>query len=183
MPVGMEKPWQPCNCGWGKVPAGGGILNGDIVHRDTQPCYGMAEQAVEIITIDNYNLKESNLLRHAETELKRLGMGDRENQILIDMMKVFVSYGHSGGSASWFIATFVRLAQFENLSPLTSNPDEWQIVDWADPNNRCWQSKRNAEAFSLDKGRTYYLLSEGATQMDPRPLHESEPKAQQQLGL
>ncbi len=61
------------------------------------------------------------------------------------------------------------MLQFKNLRPLTNNPDEWMDVG-----DNCWQSCRNPEAFSLNGGITYYLLSEGGTMDDPNPSHETK---------
>lgn len=67
-----------------------------------------------------------------------------------------------------------RLLRFENLAPLTDDPGEWNNVsDMA--GHEMWQSRRCAEAFSSDGGKTYWLLSEGAHAENRMPLHDSAP--------
>jgi hypothetical protein len=68
------------------------------------------------------------------------------------------------------------LLQFKPLSALTDDPDEWVHHEsdmW--PPDGVWQNKRHGEAFSHDGGKTYYLLSEGANDANPHPLHQSKP--------
>lgn len=123
---------------------------------------------------------DSNLLRHAQRELSKAGLYDPDSDydgMLADaverLIRVFQAQGHSGFSANLTIDLFSRLAQFQTLTPLTSNPDEWMQVDEGmmpkgDP--PVWQSRRRPDAFSNDGGRSYYLLDE-----EPRVLHTSEP--------
>lgn len=96
-----------------------------------------------------------SLSAHAKRELELIG---EEPDVIVGYLKVidaFVGMSHSGGSAMVAIPVINDLLQFKNLSPLTDNPDEWMDVD-----NGMWQNRRNAEAFSTDGGKTYYLLSE-----------------------
>jgi hypothetical protein len=117
----------------------------------------------------------SNLVEHAKRELALAGNDADFNQSIIKAVEAFASYGHSGGSASVAIPMLNDLLQFKNLTPLTDDPSEWNIVDDAmQPDGvRCWQSNRNSEAFSHDHGKTYYLLSEGSNSKHPEPLHET----------
>lgn len=113
----------------------------------------------------------SNLVDHAKRELALAGNDDAFNESIVKAVEAFSSYGHSGGSASEAIPMLHDLLQFKNLTPLTDDPDEWMDVD-----NEMWQSRRNAEAFSTDGGKTYYLLSEDGRQGHPYPVHESVKK-------
>jgi hypothetical protein len=113
--------------------------------------------------------RQSNLLDHAKRELSYLNNDEDFNDSIISSIREFTKYGHSGGSASVAIEMIHDLLRWKNLTPLTDNPDEWNKIS----NEDTWQSRRNPEAFSNDGGHTYYLLSEGATQMNPVPLHES----------
>jgi hypothetical protein len=120
--------------------------------------------------------RESNLVQHAERELKAIG----EEQEFIDgylkMLTVFADMGHSGGSASVFIPTLNALLNFKNLGPLTKDPDEWMDVGEMS-GFPFWQSKRCADAFSTDGGQTYYLLSDGSHDGNIVKTYESETKA------
>lgn len=111
----------------------------------------------------------SLLVEHARRELELLGEFEESPtyaQSLVDMCAVFSAHGHSGASASIAIEVLYRLLRFENLTPLSDDPEEWMqhAPDM-------WQCIRNSEAFSNDGGMNYYLLSEGASIANPSPLH------------
>lgn len=117
--------------------------------------------------------EDSNFVRHARRELELIG----EDQDVIDwylqVLTVFTSYGHSGGSASVAIPVLHELLQFHNLTPLTDDPSEWVEVGYD-----VWQNSRRGEAFSSDGGKTYWLLGErdAAGSIEVTPLHTSEEK-------
>lgn len=73
-----------------------------------------------------------------------------------ELLEVFSKAGHSGMSASLTLAIFNKLANWENLSPLTNNPNEWTKIGNLDDD---WQSKRNPSCFSKDL-KTYYNINE-----------------------
>lgn len=102
--------------------------------------------------------EDSNLVKHARRELELAGNDEDFNMSIINAVRAFTSYGHSGGSASVAIPMLNELLQFKNLTPLTDDPKEWMKISEDDG----WQSRRNAEAFSMDEGKTYYLLSDGS---------------------
>lgn len=110
----------------------------------------------------------SNLVEHAKRELALMDNDDKFNESIIKAVEAFASYGHSGGSASAGIAILYDLLQFKNLMPLTNDRAEWMCVD---REGNIWQSTRNSEAFSNNRGKTYYLLSEGANFENPHPQH------------
>ena len=109
----------------------------------------------------------SNLVEHAKRELALLGEEQETVDGLIKVIQAFADMGHSGGSASVAIPMINDLLQFKNLRPLTDDPNEWQSVYMGEES--CWQSNRNAEAFSHDHGKTYYLLSEGGNNRNRHP--------------
>lgn len=111
----------------------------------------------------------SNLVDHADRELHFRGDSKEDKEGLLRVIQAFADMGHSGGSAGVAIPTINRLLQFENLTPLTNHPTEWNRVG-----NEMWQSSRNPEAFSTDEGETYYLLSEGGCESNPWPKHKTE---------
>lgn len=129
----------------------------------------------EIDYANNPNINyDSNLVQHARRELEMLGEDSYTINGYLEMITVFAKMGHSGGSASVFIPTLNQLLQFKNLMPLTNDPDEWMQVGSAVTGTfDIWQNRRNAEAFSHNGGQSYYLLSEGGNDKNPRPLHAS----------
>jgi hypothetical protein len=117
----------------------------------------------------------SDLRKHAKFELERAGffLTDEEAQAkgkdgvyngmigpaIMKMIEVFAEEGHSGMSGSIVLSIFAKLVRFGNLTPLTSDPKEWEEFTLAgepgkDPVHR-WQSRRNPACFSSDGGKTY----------------------------
>lgn len=106
---------------------------------------------------------DSNLVRHAERELRLAGMYDEDADYgpgaiadhVLDIVRTFAAGEHSGGSAALTVAIVERLLRFQTLSPLTDDPDEWMEVG-----SGMWQSTRRPDAFSTDGGQTWYCLDE-----------------------
>ena len=123
------------------------------------------------------SVSDSNLVNHARHELELIGEDPETIEGLVKVVQAFADMGHSGGSASVAIPMLTRLLNFENLSGLTDNPDEWYYhgPELWDGEKGVWQNKRRGEAFSNDGGKTYYLLSEGGNAKNPQPLHNSNP--------
>jgi hypothetical protein len=119
--------------------------------------------------------EQSNLVDHARRELEIIGEEPETIEGYLKVIQAFADMDHSGGSASIAIPVINELLQFNNLGPLTDNPDEWMAISEEMGFDNAWQSRRRSDAFSHDGGKTYYLLSEGAHQNNPSPLHESKP--------
>lgn len=103
-----------------------------------------------------------NIVDHAQAELERISEEPRTIEGYLDMIRIFSRMGHSGGSASVFIPVLNALLRYENLSPLTDDPEEWVHHDetvWGERGG-IWQNTRNSKAFSKDGGKTYYLVDE-----------------------
>lgn len=124
----------------------------------------------------------SNLVAHAERELKAAGLFDEDSdyagmigRAVLDLVKKFSEQGHSGASAAYVIHLFSEVASYKPLTPLTDDPEEWfyHEPETMGTETGFWQNKRNGEAFSSDGGKTYYLLSEGGHANNQQPLHES----------
>lgn len=125
---------------------------------------------------------KSNLYLHAKKELELLGMYDKneENEdgmqpVLADnireMIDVWGKIGHSGGSAMWTRDILHRLLNWESLTPLTDDPDEWVDISDMQSGKPGWQNKRHSVCFSEDGGKTYYNIDE-----KKRKIHKSMPK-------
>jgi hypothetical protein len=115
-----------------------------------------------------------SLVEHATRELELCGQTAEDPGYaasLVASIAAFASYGHSGGSAMCAIQQLTTLLNFGNLSPLTSDPDEW--TDRTEMSGQpWWQSVRDSRAMSHDRGETYWLVGE-----EPRQTHQSAPKA------
>ncbi len=129
---------------------------------------GIRDAADSVIAVFNpLHEEESNLVKHARAELELIGEDPEFAKSLIEAVRAFSSFGHSGGSQQVGVSMLMELLNFKNLGPLTDNPDEWMRHEenvWPEPGG-VWQNKRNGEAFSKDGGKTYTLLSE--KQKDP----------------
>jgi hypothetical protein len=105
----------------------------------------------------------SNLVEHAERELKLINEDPEVCKMYIKMIKTFSKFGHSGASAAICADTLHDLLRFKNLAPLTDDPAEWlhhkSEVRGGPPGGGIWQNKRNSEAFSEDGGKTYYFVA------------------------
>lgn len=115
----------------------------------------------------------SPLVEHAKRELALINPDEEDDgwkESIVKAIQGFCSYGHSGGSAAVAIQAIHDLLQQKNLTPLTDNPN-----DWIQCGPGVWQCRRNGEAFSHDGGKSYYLLSEGGSDANPEPTHQSEP--------
>lgn len=91
-----------------------------------------------------------NLLEFARMELdNKLKNSDYDEMLKNDIMKlieVFSSQGHSGSSAYIVSNVAYKLMNFEALSPLTGDDEEWgEPHPWCEQNTQ--QNKRNSEVF------------------------------------
>jgi hypothetical protein len=105
-----------------------------------------------------------SLVEHAKRELELSGQWAEDpaySQSIVASVAAFASYGHSGGSASIAIEQLHRLLQFRTLSPITSDPEEWE--DRTEMSSSpLWQNKRDSAAFSNDGGHTWYYVDDRA---------------------
>lgn len=111
-------------------------------------------------------MAESNLVLHAQRELKAAGLYDADSdyggmigKAAEQIVAVFAEQGHSGFSAEITTAVVSKLMRFDPLTPLTNDPDEWMEVEGFGK-LKAWQSRRNSSCFSNDGGRTYYDIDE-----------------------
>ena len=118
-------------------------------------------------------VNESNLTNHAMRELSLAGMlkkdddsFDKYNDLVasavIKLIELFASQGHSGFSASMVRELFNKLSSYKTLTPITSDPSEWEDVSHYsnDQPNTMWQNKRDPSCFSYDCGKTWKSVDE-----------------------
>jgi hypothetical protein len=103
-----------------------------------------------------------DLTEHARRELELCGQYAEDpeySESIIKAVEAFASYGHSGGSAMVAREQLHALLGYRALSPLTSDPAEWE--DRSEISGApLWQSKRDHSVFSADGGKTWYSLDE-----------------------
>ena len=125
-------------------------------------------------------LEDGNLVRHARRELSIIGEDEQTIEGVARVMEAWGDMGHSGGSHFALAPILSRLLNFEPLTPLTNDPQEWYFhadgtygIDGTHEEGGFWQNIRNGAAFSNDHGQTYWLTSEGANDGNRFPLHKS----------
>lgn len=114
-------------------------------------------------------------VEHAKDELERAGLFDKDSdyggmlaKAVMAIMKVFSKQGHSGFSAGMCRELFHKLSNFETLTPITNDPDEWQDISEMCSGKPMWQNKRDPRMFSEDGGKTWYNVEE----LEETKLHD-----------
>src|SRR5258707_1362443 len=99
-----------------------------------------------------------SLIEHARRELELCGQTAEDPgyaDSIIQAVAAFAAYGHSGGSAMVAREQLHTLLDFGTLSPLTSDPEEWDNQSGIS-SSPLWQNRRNSKAFSSDGGQTWW---------------------------
>lgn len=102
----------------------------------------------------------SNLVNHAQSELHFAGLlkkdtdfyGGAIGKAVIELMEVFSKQGHSGSSAPLVADIFKRLANYENLTPISGEDSEFVDI----MGEGLMQNVRNSAVFK-NNGRYYYI--------------------------
>ena len=101
----------------------------------------------------------SNLLKHAERELKFIGYDGKDEYnnmakaAIMELLTTFANQGHSGFSANYIVNLFNKLAKYETLSPLKGNDDEWgDVSDMSGDRKTLFQNNRDGRVFKNDDG-------------------------------
>lgn len=110
----------------------------------------------------------SNLLKHAEREMRLAGLYDQDADYggmipaaVLKLVEVFSEEGHSGFSASIVTAILEKVLRFQTLTPINSDPQYWMKVNKEQSHTpACWQSTRDGTYFSEDGGKTFYCLDD-----------------------
>jgi len=106
----------------------------------------------------------SGLVSHAERELHRAKLFDKDSdysgmigEAVMKLVRAHAAEGHSGMSHQLTMEVFNRVINFQPLTPLTSDPSEWNDVS-AMSGGSMWQNNRQPSVFSKDGGKTWYDL-------------------------
>lgn len=107
-----------------------------------------------------------SLIEHANRELTLAGLFDEDSDYdgmlgksALELIEVFAKQGHSGYSAMLTRDLFSKLSNFENLTEITNDPEEWNDVSEIS-GRPMWQNRRNFGLFSEDGGINYYNIKE-----------------------
>lgn len=117
--------------------------------------------------------RQSPLVAHAERELQLAGLFDKDADYggaaanhVMDLIRLFSSGSHSGASAQIVISLFTQLANYEVLSDITDDPEEWEnTLDAYGPDAgqaNLWQNLRGPAYFSHDAGKHWVRFDTGA---------------------
>jgi hypothetical protein len=106
----------------------------------------------------------SNLIKHAKKELGLIyseedlkeGYNKLAYDCILELIEVFSKQGHSGFSALYVANMFKTLANFETLTPLTGEDDEWGDISSLGDNPK-YQNIRNGAVFKNSDGSSYYI--------------------------
>lgn len=110
----------------------------------------------------------SNLVKHAEKELKLAGLFDKNSdydgmlgQAVMELVKVFAKQGHSGFSAHTVLQIFNEVASYKPLTPIGKSKDEWMdVAEMTADGKGMWQNTRRSTTFSRDGGKTWYDIDD-----------------------
>lgn len=106
-----------------------------------------------------------SVVQHAKRELELAGLFDKDSdyeggigRAVMSLIKVFAKQSHSGFSAYQTLNIFNTVASYENLTPVTSDPEDWNDISdiYDEP---MWQCKRNSALFSKNGGKTWYSVN------------------------
>ncbi len=107
-------------------------------------------------------LKEGTY-EHALYELNKAGLMDEDADYggmvataVLELVKTFSNQGHSGSSAHIVREIFNKLTNFETLTEITPDPEEWEDVTEISDGHILFQNKRNPAIFSENGGKTWW---------------------------
>jgi hypothetical protein len=116
---------------------------------------------------ENPTLIKEGTYEHAVFELNKAGLMDEDadygglvGKAVLELIQTFSKQGHSGFSAGMVRELFNKLSNFETLTPITSNPQEWNDVTELSDGNILFQNKRDPRFFSEDMGKTWWNVDE-----------------------
>jgi hypothetical protein len=122
---------------------------------------------------DKHVKRELGILGHTKEVIKAYrDVGDAFDVLIKVVSEEAIANGDLEPiTLNGIIGNLLALLDFQNLSPLTDDPDEWSEISMV-----LYQSKRNPNAFSTTQGSTYYLLAEKDRKTKTFPVHISEHK-------
>lgn len=125
-----------------------------------------------------------SLVSHAKRELALLSDTDDEMQVrmnnhILQIVEEFEKEEHAGISAKYAISILTKLLNFEPLTPLTGEDDEWDIdMNGIKQNNRCSAVFQGGticngnpyyiygNVFSRDNGETWFINPDSCIEIE-----------------
>lgn len=103
----------------------------------------------------------SNLVAHADEELRRAGWADKDGfyggmmyDAVMSAIRLFSIEGHSGMSASIAASVIEKVSRFQPLTPITADPSEWGEPFDEEGTRQC---RRMSSLFMRPDGTVYWL--------------------------
>jgi hypothetical protein len=128
--------------------------------------YMYSPDGYELEVTDGVSIRE-NMTAHAKKELELAGLFDKDSDYegmlgnaVMELVSTFSKQGHSGMSAALTTDLFRRLANWEALTELTDNPEDWNDISEYQNDKPGWQNTRNSACFSEDGGKTYWNIDD-----------------------
>jgi len=124
----------------------------------------------------------AGLVDHAKKELELAGLFKKDSdyngmigKAVMELMKCFSGQGHSGFSAGMVLDLFRRLGKWEQLTPVTDDPKDWNDVsEMSGDKKKLWQSKRNPSYFSENGGKSYYNVEDKKRKKNRSKSHKKK---------
>ena len=122
---------------------------------------GLVDHAIRELNLAGYDINSTGTSVQSDDDYANLIA-----KSVLELLAHFAEQGHSGFSAPCVIAIFDKLAAFKTLTPITSNPEEWQDVSkYGSPGDEpMWQNIRDSRNFSNDGGKTWWNVDDKTMQ-------------------
>jgi hypothetical protein len=152
-------------------------------HRDAKKLWALKPgetakfgSSTTVTMLSNLPEKDSSLVQHARRELKLLGEDDDVIAWYVRVIREYASFGHSGGSHMAIMPSLTRLLNFQPLTALTNNPEEWIYhgEDVWGQTGGIWQNKRDSRMFSNNAGLSYTCVDDPKDVDGDRPIYLSK---------
>lgn len=108
----------------------------------------------------------SNLIDHAQRELKLAGLDDPSDGVqhainanILELIAVFAAQGHSGTTAAYVLSVFDKLARFRTIS--ANDHALYEDRTQLNGGKTLWQDVRDSRWFSDDEGKTWWSIEKG----------------------
>lgn len=125
--------------------------------------YKHAEYELNILLEKERENNKNVPIEQLEKETKMFGGKTPQefmNDNILEVIAAINSPVHSGSSLEYLLNTVYDLAKFRNLTPLTLEDSEWDLVSEDEERGKIYQNKRNFSVFKDDKNGVFHTEGE-----------------------
>lgn len=109
----------------------------------------------KIMTLIDHAKRELDLIVKQCEDEEAAKMQEAINKDIMNIVEMFGNQGHSGFSASYAIKIITKLLNYDFITPLTGEDDEWmEVTDGVYQNKRQGRIFKQADRFD---GKPYYI--------------------------